>query len=257
MHELYEEFRELGLKRASDPANTEALKRMIKRASDLSPDQALGVMRTFSLMLNLVNAAEVHHRNRVTRKHDSGYNTPNITQGPLPLTEDSIRVTMETLLKSGKATKDEIFRRLCNQKVEMVLTAHPTQVQRKSMLRKYRSISECLGLLERPDLDGYERTAAKMDLKRTVSSIWGADEIRRLKPTPQQEAAGGNAALESVLWDAVPAYLRKLDKQCEITLGKKLPIDVVPIKFASWIGGDRDGKRMRSFCPFSDIIIGS
>lgn len=75
----------------------------------------------------------------------------------------------------------------------------------------------------------------------TSSSIWGADEIRRTKPTPQQEAAGGNAVIESVLWDAVPSYLRKLDAQCRLTLDRKLPVDCVPIKFASWIGGDRDG----------------
>ena len=76
---------------------------------------------------------------------------------------------------------------------------------------------------------------------RIISSIWGTDEIRRNKPTPQQEAAGGNAIVESVLWDAVPSYLRKLDRQCQISLGKSLPVDTVPIKFASWIGGDRDG----------------
>jgi phosphoenolpyruvate carboxylase len=66
-------------------------------------------------------------------------------------------------------------------------------------------------------------------------------EYRRVKPTVQKEAAGGNAVIESVLWDAVPLYLRKLDAQCRITLGKKLPVDAAPIKFASWIGGDRDG----------------
>lgn len=64
---------------------------------------------------------------------------------------------------------------------------------------------------------------------------------RRVKPTVQFEAAGGNAVIESVLWDAVPSYLRKLDAQCRVTLGKKLPVDTAPIKFASWIGGDRDG----------------
>lgn len=63
----------------------------------------------------------------------------------------------------------------------------------------------------------------------------------RNKPTVQKEAAGGCAVIESVLWDAVPSYLRKLDAQCRVTLGKKFPVDVAPIKFASWIGGDRDG----------------
>lgn len=68
-----------------------------------------------------------------------------------------------------------------------------------------------------------------------------ASSHRRVKPTVQKEAAGGCAVIESVLWDAVPSYLRKLDAQCRVTLGKKFPVDATPIKFASWIGGDRDG----------------
>jgi phosphoenolpyruvate carboxylase len=102
-------------------------------------------------------------------------------------------------------------------------------------------VSGLLGYLDRPDLSAFERSTAHGDLQRIVSSIWGADEIRRTKPSPQQEAAGGNAVIESVLWDAVPSYLRKLDAFCQLTLGRRLPVDAVPIKFASWIGGDRDG----------------
>lgn len=123
----------------------------------------------------------------------------------------------------------------------MVLTAHPTEVNRKSVLRKYRKCTELLAHLERPDLLPYEQLTATYDLQRIISTLWGMDEIRRNKPTPQKEAAGGLAIVESVLWDAVPAYLRKLDAQCRISLGSALPLDVVPIKFASWIGGDRDG----------------
>lgn len=87
----------------------------------------------------------------------------------------------------------------------------------------------------------YEQLSGTYDLQRIISSLWGMDEIRRNKPTPQKEAAGGLAIVESVLWDAVPEYLRKLNAQCRLSLGKDLPLDAVPIKFASWIGGDRDG----------------
>lgn len=120
------------------------------------------------------------------------------------------------------------------------LKSHHT-VNRKTLLRKYRSISETLGVLDRTDLLPYERTVQLDNLYREIASTWGSDEIRRSKPTPQMEAAGGNAVVETVLWDAVPSYLRKLNAQCQISLGKNLPVDVVPIKFASWIGGDRDG----------------
>lgn len=119
--------------------------------------------------------------------------------------------------------------------------AHIYLVNRKTLLRKYRAITDTLGVLDRSDLLPYERTVQLDNLYREIASTWGSDEIRRSKPTPQMEAAGGNAVVETVLWDAVPSYLRKLSAQCQISLGKSLPVDVVPIKFASWIGGDRDG----------------
>jgi len=181
------------------------------------------------------------HERVATRKDKEGAAGSSVG-GALPLTEDSIRGTIEALLNSGLATKDQIYEQLTRQKAEIVLTAHPTQVQRKSLLRKYSQVTELLAYMERPDITEFEMNAARDDLRRIISSIWGSDEIRRNRPTPQQEASGGNAVLESVLWDAVPSYLRKLDKQCRITLNRPLPIDAVPIKFASWIGGDRDGK---------------
>ena len=239
-HDLYESFRELGMQRAQDPDNASALSQMVQQAEQLSARQALGVCRTFSVMLNLVNSAEVNHRFRNLRKYSLSHGD-GATAEPLPSVEDSIRGTIKALLDSGDATKDEIYQQLLNQKVEIVLTAHPTQVQRKSLLRKYREVTETLALLERSDLTSFEVAQAKKNLSRVISSIWGADEIRRNKPTVQQEAAGGLAILESVLWEAVPAYLRDLDTQCQISLGRALPIDFSPINFASWIGGDRDG----------------
>jgi phosphoenolpyruvate carboxylase len=249
VHDLYEEFRQYGLERAAEASDTKALQKMVDKATQLTPDQAVGVMRTFSIMLNLVNSAEVQHRNRLMRLHELKI---DVRGGPLPLTEDSMRGTMDSLLKSGLATKDQIYEQLLKQKVEIVLTAHPTQVQRKSLLRKYSQITDLLAMMERTDLTAFEKTNVLSDLRRIVSSILGADEIKRAKPTPQQEATGGNAVLESVLWDAVPAYLRKLDSQIEITLGRRLPVDAVPIKFASWIGGDRDGMLP---VPFRTLLL--
>jgi len=244
-HNLYEEFRALGMQRAEDLDDIAGLEKMISKAKELTADQALAVTRTFSIMLNLVNAAEVTHRFRVLRKFADQQDEEDVESsavgGPLPNVEDSFRGTAQALLKANTATKEQIYDQLLKQKVEIVLTAHPTQVQRKSLLRKYATVTETLSHLERPDLNSFERAQAKQKLEREISSIWGADEIRRTKPKVQQEAAGGLAILESVLWEAVPDYLRNLDTQCQLSLGKSLPIDVSPIKFASWIGGDRDG----------------
>ena len=163
------------LRSASDLNDQAALQRLVKSAQNLSAEDALGVMRTFSLALNLVNAAEVHHRLRVIREHEM---RPDRSVGPLPMTEDSMRGTIDALLESGLATPDEIYNQLTQQKVEIVLTAHPTEVNRRTQLRKYRKITEILAYLERKDLHPYERTEAMMDLRRKISSLWGSDEIR-------------------------------------------------------------------------------
>ncbi len=127
VHELYTKFRKHGLDRASDPNNVQAFQQMKKLARDISPIDALGIMRVFSLALNLVNAAEVHHKLRVMKEHELNdlHNRDNV--GPLPMVEDSVRGTIETILENNEGSKDDIYDFLINQKVEIVLTAHPTE----------------------------------------------------------------------------------------------------------------------------------
>ena len=225
---------------AADPNNSDALAEMIAYAQDLTSEQALSVMRIFSIALNLVNSAEVAHRLRVTRDHEMKADR-NAHVGPLPMLEDSMRGTIENILETGMGTVDEIVTKLTSEKVEIVLTAHPTEVNRRTLLRKYRQLTAILKNLDRPDLHPYERSEAVSSLQRLVASIWGSDEIRRQRPTPQMEALGGIAVIETVLWDALPSYLRKLNAQCQVSLGRELPVEFVPVKFSSWIGGDRDG----------------
>lgn len=220
---------------------------MINCGNKISPENALGVTRAFTQTLNLINAAENHHRMRILREND-------IQQGstsPLPMREDSVAGFILNLIGEDKVSsgskdasdqkKSGIFNAFLKQQVEIVFTAHPTEVNRRTLLRKYRYISETLAILDRKDLSPYERSQTYESLRREIGSIWGSDEIRRSKPTPQQEARGGLAILESVLWDAVPSFLRKLNAQCLESLDRSLPIDHVPIKFSSWMGGDRDG----------------
>ena len=142
VYDLYTTFRKLGMDRAANPndvASIESFETMKKLAVDISPRDALGVMKTFSIALNLVNAAEVHHRMRAVRETDKKAEQDHV--GPLPMVEDSVRGTMEILLEkdpvSGRMVDPEkIFQRLITQKCEIVLTAHPTEVNRKTIIRK-------------------------------------------------------------------------------------------------------------------------
>ena len=224
----------------------EALSRMVQCGIKITPDDAMGVTRAFTQTLNLINAAEVHHRMRILQLADQ--NSEIVS--PLPMREDSVAGTISKLLTTNSESfindnsddrKKQIYNALLKQKVDIVMTAHPTEVNRRTLLRKYRAITEILGVLDRRELTPFERAQTLESLRRQVASIWGSDEIRREKPSPQQEARGGLAILESVLWDAVPSYLRKLNAQCIESLGQELPLDHVPIRFSSWMGGDRDG----------------
>jgi phosphoenolpyruvate carboxylase len=88
---------------------------------------------------------------------------------------------------------------------------------------------------------GFAQRELDRAMEREIASIWQSDEVSRAKPTPQNEAARGTLVVETVLWEALPSFLRKLNAMTESTLGKSLPLDATPIKFSSWMGGDRDG----------------
>ena len=121
--------------RAADPNNVQAFENMKQLAFDLHPVDTLGVMRIFSLALNLVNAAEVQHRLRLMREHELAL-CKNNKVGPLPMLDDSVRGVIEKVIEEGEGDEEAIFEKLLNQKVEIVLTAHPTEVNRKTLLRK-------------------------------------------------------------------------------------------------------------------------
>ena len=197
VHDLYLIFCNYALARSHGDEN--ALNQMIEAAKTMTPEDALGVTRAFTQTLNLINAAEVHHRMRYLRALDVDL------MSPLPMREDSIAGSIDAILTGRLETsssalpdiecasdklldqkKEAIFKKLLSQEVEIVYTAHPTEVNRRTLLRKYRHISETLATLDRRDLTNYERLQTEEGLRRIVASIWGSDEIRREKPTPQQ-----------------------------------------------------------------------
>ncbi|KAJ6805154.1 phosphoenolpyruvate carboxylase 4 [Iris pallida] len=79
------------------------------------------------------------------------------------------------------------------------------------------------------------------DLVREITSLWQTDELRRHKPTPVDEARAGLHIVEQTLWKAVPHYLRRVNNALKKHTGRPLPLTATPIKFGSWMGGDRDG----------------
>ncbi|KAM5585872.1 hypothetical protein ABKV19_004997 [Rosa sericea] len=92
--------------------------------------------------------------------------------------------------------------------VEIVLTAHPTQINRGTLQYKHIRLSHLLNLRDRPDLTSEDRDMVIEDLVREITSVWQTDELRHHKPTPSDEARAGLNIVEQSLWKAVPHYLR-------------------------------------------------
>ena len=121
------------------------------------------------------------------------------------------------------------------------MTAHPTEVSRRTLIQKYDGINTALSKFDQQKLTPRERQAVLADLKQLISSAWQTDEIRQHRPTPIDEAKWGFTTIEQTLWNAVPKFIRELNGMVQAQCGQNLPLDVAPVRFASWMGGDRDG----------------
>ncbi|VFQ95358.1 unnamed protein product [Cuscuta campestris] len=201
-------------------------KQLASELSKMTLEEALSLARTFSHYLSLMGIAETHHRVRKARG--------------VPQLSKSCDDTFNQLLQCG-VTPDELYDTVCKQEVEIVLTAHPTQINRRTLQYKHIRIAHLLEYNDRPDLGIEDRDMLIEDLVREITSIWQTDELRRHKPTPVDEARAGLNIVEQTLWKAVPHYLRRVSIALKKHTGRHLPLTCRPIKFGSWMGGDRDG----------------
>ncbi|XP_050372635.1 phosphoenolpyruvate carboxylase 4 isoform X2 [Argentina anserina] len=201
-------------------------KQLISEMSDMSLAEALTLARAFSHYLNLMGIAEVHHRVRRQKKVAT-------------LTKSCDDIFNQ--LRQGGVSPDQLYHTVCNQEVEIVLTAHPTQINRRTLQYKHLRVSHLLDYRDRQDLTSEDRDMVIEDLVREITSIWQTDELRRHKPTPVDEARAGLNIVEQSLWKAVPRYLRCVSNALKKHTGKPLPLTCTPIRFGSWMGGDRDG----------------
>ena len=199
------------------------------RALDLPATRE--VTRGFALFLTLANVAEQHHRLRRRREHERAGDSPQ---------KGSLDESLTRLLEEGHAA-EVLASRLRTQQVELVLTAHPTEITRSTVIQKLKRIAELLRENDRPDLVPFERERIEEQLRGRITSLWLTDEIRREKPSPLDEARAGLFWFEQTLWDATADFLRRLDRASRTHLDEPLPWDVVPVRFGSWMGGDRDG----------------
>ena len=200
---------------------------LIEEIKSLPDDQLTPVARAFSQFLNLTNMAEQYHT--ISRHCEEHVCEP-----------DAIS-SLFSKLSQNNISKLDTVQAVRELNIELVLTAHPTEIARRTMINKLVKINECLSKLELSDISFSEREKTERRLEQLIAQAWHSDVIRQERPTPLDEAKWGFAVVENSLWQGIPDFLREFDQRLENHLGEGLPIDARPVHMSSWMGGDRDG----------------
>lgn len=215
--------------KAARRGSAEGARQLAAALDGLGEDELLPVARAFNQFLNLANIAEQYHRIRRRGPKE-----------PQPFEQRVLGELLGRLRKAGVESA-ELARQVAQLDIELVLTAHPTEVARRTLIQKYDAMAAQLAAKDHTDLLPEEREQVDTRLRRLVAEAWHTDEIRRTRPTPVDEAKWGFAVIEHSLWQAVPDFLRHVDETLQSCTGQRLPLEAAPIRFASWMGGDRDG----------------
>ncbi len=230
-YQIVERVRALS-KAAHDESGQEAFAELSSLLSEMPLARALPVARAFSHFLTLANIAEQHHRVRRRRDYQRVAGTPP--------QRGSYDDAFARLLQGG-ISKDRLHAAVAEMSVDLVFTAHPTEIMRRTLIQSYARLSHLLAERDRPDLTAAEADRLAAALGQEVAVLWGTSEVRSSRPTPLDEVRWGLALFEQTLWRAVPAAYRALDSALARHAGRPLPPGARPIRFSSWIGGDRDG----------------
>lgn len=209
--------------------SSEGAAQLSETLNQLNDAELLPVARAFNQFLNLANIAEQYHR---VRRRAPGEAQPF---------EDNMLADLLARLSANGHKGEALARQFGRLDIELVLTAHPTEVARRTLIQKYDAMAEALAAGDHSDLSTAERERVTQRLQRLIAEAWHTEEIRRSRPSPVDEAKWGFAVIEHSLWQAVPNVLRKADDVLHQATGFHLPLEAAPIRFASWMGGDRDG----------------
>ena len=190
--------------------------------ASLPLDQATDLVRAFAFYFHLTNAAEQVHRVRSLRGRSE-------KDGWLA------KAVSEIAEKAGTEALQEVVNDL---DVRPIFTAHPTEASRRSVLDKIRKLSDILATESAEGSTARARQDRK--LAEIIDQMWQTDELRKVRPTPMDEARNAIYYLRNILTDAMPEVLNELSDLLA-GHGVSLPSDAAPLRFGSWIGGDRDG----------------
>ncbi|MBK6980307.1 MAG: phosphoenolpyruvate carboxylase [Betaproteobacteria bacterium] len=229
-YELIETIRRLAVasRRLEDVASRHSLATTLDALTD---DQAVVVVRAFSYFSLLANIAEDRHH---VRRHRE-----NRRKGSRPLAS-TLRGLFADALERG-TTRAEGMATISRVRVTPVLTAHPTEVQRRSTLDLQLAIAGWLGRLDGTDLLEEERAAAEGELRRLVATLWQTRMLRAVKLGVKDEIENALAYFDYTFIDALPRIHGEIEDSVAQLPGEAPAAVPTVMSIGSWVGGDRDG----------------
>ena len=230
---LVERVRKISKANKINLKNKNSFKKLVKTVRNSNPIDTLRLTRAFTHLINFINLAESIDTSRnldeyETKRKNLKYNI-------------FIEEIFEKLFKNKKISNNKIYNLAKNLDIGIVLTAHPTEVKRRTLIQKYHKIIEILEQRDLYNSHPSKLTQLNKQLHDEFTIIWNTDDLKRTKPSPFDEARWGLAIIEDSLWDTIPKVYRRLNSIFLKNMNRGLPKNFNPIQFGSWMGGDRDG----------------
>ncbi|MCL6549076.1 MAG: phosphoenolpyruvate carboxylase, partial [Alicyclobacillus sp.] len=190
------------------------------------------VIHAFSLYFQLVNIAEQNHRIRRRREYER-------SSGTRPQ-RGSLRQAFMKLKESGLEAEalDKLLHQLG---LELVLTAHPTEAMRRTILDKHQNIAALIERFDDPLLSSRELQDVEKRLRAEISALWQTRPVRQGRITVLDEVRNGLYFLDQILFDVLPAIHLEMEHQLSQFYPERAWKVPAFIRFGSWMGGDRDG----------------
>ena len=245
---LVEKIRKLSKANKANNNSKHSYNRIITEIKKLNPKTTFKLTRAFTHFMNFINLAESIDASRSLNIYEN--DRKNISNKNIFIEE-----IFEELFKNKKIPDTKIYNLAKNLNIGIVLTAHPTEVKRRTLIQKYHTITEILE--QRELLKNFPTKLKFLDKKLydEFTIIWNTDDLKRVRPTPFDEARWGLAIIEDSLWDTIPKVYRRLNSIFLQNMGKGLPKNFNPIEFGSWMGGDRDGNPFVTSTVTKEVIL--
>ncbi len=202
-----------------------------KEVAALSIDDARAVASAFATYFDLVNLAEENYRVGLLRQQER-------ENHPQPIRE-SIGHAIATLKAQG-VTPKQMSALLDNLSIELVLTAHPTEARRRTVISKLQRITHLLRELDQGTLMPGEMQQTTDAIYAEITALWLTDRARTTRPAVTDEVRTGLYFVDSVFWETIPQLYADLDHALALHY-PSVRTSNIWLKLGSWMGGDRDG----------------